>query len=342
MYMWMGVEEDGSFLHSYRIKNLYRCSLTSLTGTEQLYRILTKDSTRSGRLQPAGRYTVPPSPSKEMSGKNGCSVVIETSQKSKLGPGPSTIIYKPIYNSALAYTKKYSCHAGQTWQSSSLSQKKGHFAVFASMGVAEIDDATTARMIAKEKRIPRVQALKLAAFDRIISAAPASRVFWPFGLECHSAGEYYPRILVPPCVMIETRTFRSQNMSSLKISAPAQPSFPCTTHILYQIVESNATKLRASSVLLRPISDIHGTKRCFELGNLILSSCPGKKVASTTASFFEISALIYGVQVKLEHTVSLHVISKLNENDADSIDVFLMARLIHCASANGHHDTAPM
>lgn len=41
----------------------------------------------------------------------------------------------------------------QFWQSSSLSQKKGHFAVFASMGVAEIGDTATARMIAKEKRI---------------------------------------------------------------------------------------------------------------------------------------------------------------------------------------------
>ncbi|KAG2337557.1 hypothetical protein BDR05DRAFT_919588 [Suillus weaverae] len=40
----------------------------------------------------------------------------------------------------------------------------------------------------------------------------------------------------------------------------------------------NATKLRAPSALLRPISNIHGTKRCFKLGNLMLSSCPGKKV----------------------------------------------------------------
>ncbi|KAG2153926.1 hypothetical protein DEU56DRAFT_771888 [Suillus clintonianus] len=37
-------------------------------------------------------------------------------------------------------------------------------------------------------------------------------------------------------------------------------------------------KLRASSALHRPTSNNHGIKRSFKLGNLMLSSCPGKKV----------------------------------------------------------------
>jgi hypothetical protein len=80
------------------------------------------------------------------------------------------------------------------------------------MGVAEIDDAAMARIIAEEKRIvcedvvceepiyrrslyqPRTQALKLASFDHIISALPAGRVFQQFGLEGASAGHFDPRI----------------------------------------------------------------------------------------------------------------------------------------------------
>jgi len=112
------------------------------------------------------------------------------------------------------------------------------------MGVAEIDDAAMARIIAKEKRIvcedvvrvsrktyfaficwitnlscweepiyrrslyqPRIQALKLASFDHIISALPAGRVFQQFGLEGASAGECYHRILICILIMIKIRTF---------------------------------------------------------------------------------------------------------------------------------------
>ncbi|KAG1851688.1 phosphatases II [Suillus subluteus] len=41
------------------------------------------------------------------------------------------------------------------------------------------------------------------------------------------------------------------------------------------VASQNATKPRTSSALLHPTSN---TKRCFKLGNLMLSSCPGKKV----------------------------------------------------------------
>jgi protein-tyrosine phosphatase len=44
------------------------------------------------------------------------------------------------------------------------------------------------------------------------------------------------------------------------------------------VASQNTTKLRASSALLRSTSNIHRPKRCFKLGNLMLSSCPGKKV----------------------------------------------------------------
>ncbi|KAG1742179.1 hypothetical protein EDB19DRAFT_1850616 [Suillus lakei] len=44
------------------------------------------------------------------------------------------------------------------------------------------------------------------------------------------------------------------------------------------VASQNTTKLKASSALLRPTSNNHGAKRCFKLGNLMLSSCPGKKV----------------------------------------------------------------
>ncbi|KAG1745369.1 uncharacterized protein EDB91DRAFT_1345701 [Suillus paluster] len=50
--------------------------------------------------------------------------------------------------------------------------------------------------------------------------------------------------------------------------------------LAFSCAPQNATKLRSSSAVLRPTSS-HGTKRSFKLGNLMLSSCPGKKVRLT-------------------------------------------------------------
>lgn len=51
--------------------------------------------------------------------------------------------------------------------------------------------------------------------------------------------------------------------------------------LAFSVASQNSTKQRVSSASLRPTSNIHGTKRCFKLGNLMLSSCPGKKVRLT-------------------------------------------------------------
>ncbi|KAG0704686.1 phosphatases II [Suillus ampliporus] len=59
----------------------------------------------------------------------------------------------------------------------------------------------------------------------------------------------------------------------LKPSEREQLSFSVTG-----CAPQNTPKLRAPSALLRPTSTNHGTKRSFKLGNLMLSSCPGKKV----------------------------------------------------------------
>ncbi|KIK33359.1 hypothetical protein CY34DRAFT_813681 [Suillus luteus UH-Slu-Lm8-n1] len=48
--------------------------------------------------------------------------------------------------------------------------------------------------------------------------------------------------------------------------------------LAFSVQNSTKQSLRAPSATLRPTSNIHGTKRCFKLGNLMLSSCPGKKV----------------------------------------------------------------
>ncbi|KAG2355067.1 protein-tyrosine phosphatase-like protein [Suillus spraguei] len=48
--------------------------------------------------------------------------------------------------------------------------------------------------------------------------------------------------------------------------------------LAFSVASQNSTKTRASGALLCPTSNIHGTTRCFKLGNLMLSSCPGKKV----------------------------------------------------------------
>lgn len=48
--------------------------------------------------------------------------------------------------------------------------------------------------------------------------------------------------------------------------------------LAFSVTSQNSTKQRVSSASLHPTSNIHGTKRCFKLGNLMLSSCPGKKV----------------------------------------------------------------
>ncbi|KAG1812602.1 uncharacterized protein BJ212DRAFT_1569660 [Suillus subaureus] len=51
--------------------------------------------------------------------------------------------------------------------------------------------------------------------------------------------------------------------------------------LAFSVTSQNATKPRASGALLHPTSNIPGTKRCFKLGNLMVSSCPGKKVRLT-------------------------------------------------------------
>ncbi|KAG2050083.1 hypothetical protein BDR06DRAFT_658389 [Suillus hirtellus] len=53
--------------------------------------------------------------------------------------------------------------------------------------------------------------------------------------------------------------------------------------------------MRAPSALLRPISDIHGTKCCFKLGNSMLSSCTGKK--GTFHSRRECICLLVSIQL---------------------------------------------
>ncbi|KAG2048181.1 hypothetical protein BDR06DRAFT_1072948, partial [Suillus hirtellus] len=74
----------------------------------------------------------------------------------------------------------------------------------------------------------------------------------------------------------------AQRMSSalLKVVLPSILDFLNSSEreqLPFSAASHNA-KTRASSTLLRPTSNIHGTKCCFKTGNLMLSSCPGRKV----------------------------------------------------------------
>ncbi|KAG1769322.1 phosphatases II, partial [Suillus occidentalis] len=81
---------------------------------------------------------------------------------------------------------------------------------------------------------------------------------------------------------IDTRltTLATKPRSSLPFIAKLSPS-PTLKQSTKARVGATKQSSRASSATLRPVSNIHGTKRCFKLGNLMLSSCPGKKVRLT-------------------------------------------------------------
>ncbi|KAG2128623.1 uncharacterized protein EDB93DRAFT_1184323 [Suillus bovinus] len=129
-----------------------------------------------------------------------------------------------------------------------------------------------------------IEALQAAIDTRLTTLATKTRPSLPSIAKLPS-----PTLQHSTKVRMVSDDFASNRSSSAQRGTSALPKvgFPSMLDFLnssereqlaFSVASQNPTKLRASSASLRPTSNIHGTKRCFKLGNLMLSSCPGKKV----------------------------------------------------------------
>ncbi|OAX34956.1 phosphatases II [Rhizopogon vinicolor AM-OR11-026] len=153
-----------------------------------------------------------------------------------------------------------------------------------------------------QPRLSIAEALQAAIDTRLTSSShPLNK--------SHSSLPFVVKLPPPPILKQSTRVHPLSNGSTSEsrpssprqqsspgqrgTSAPAKVLFPSVLDLLQadeqeQLAISvtgrsaqNVPKLRASSALPRQTASNHSSKRLFKLGNLTLSSCPGKKVRLT-------------------------------------------------------------
>ncbi|KAG1800523.1 hypothetical protein EV424DRAFT_1587116 [Suillus variegatus] len=128
-----------------------------------------------------------------------------------------------------------------------------------------------------------MEALQAAIDTRLTTLATKTRPSLPFIGKLSPTLKHSTKVRVVSDDLASNRSSSTQRGSSAlpKVVFPSMLDFLNSSEreqLAFSTASQNATKTRASSALLRPTSNIHGTKRCFKLGNLMLSSCPGKKV----------------------------------------------------------------
>ncbi|KAG2140418.1 hypothetical protein BD769DRAFT_1662983 [Suillus cothurnatus] len=123
-----------------------------------------------------------------------------------------------------------------------------------------------------------IEALQAAIDTRLTTLATKPRPSLPFIAKLSSpAHKHNTKVRVLSDDLASNRSSSAQRgTSSLpKVVFPSMLDFLNSSEreqLACSVASQNTTKLRASSALLRPTSNIHRPKRCFKLGNLMLSS----------------------------------------------------------------------